>query len=154
MQEVHAQSSAKRRYLISTLEGLVFELIRRMLNTFPSVRNRMRDLKSLSWSAPLSMAENTNAANSGAITQPCLVPFVTDVCPWSCTQATIPSWNDCTMSTNRSGQPIVRSVCHNPSLLIVSTAFVRSTNTMYRSRFCSLHFSCTWRAASIGCYIT
>ena len=55
--------------------------VRRMLNTFPSDRNRMSDLKSLSWNASLSMAENTNATNSGAITQPCLVPFVTDVCP-------------------------------------------------------------------------
>ena len=41
--------------------------------------------KSLSWNASLSMAENTSVNNSGAITQPCLVPFVTengsDVCP-------------------------------------------------------------------------
>ena len=74
-----------RRSLISTLEVLVFELSRRRLNTFPSVRNRMSAPKSLSWNALLSMAENTNVNNSGAITQPCLVPFVTengsDVCP-------------------------------------------------------------------------
>ena len=31
------------------------------------------------------------------------------------------------MSTNRSGQPIFRSICHEPSMLIVSTAFVRSS---------------------------
>ena len=35
----------------------------------------MSDPKSLSWNASLSMAENTNVNNSGAITQPCLVPF-------------------------------------------------------------------------------
>ena len=79
------QSSAKSRSVISTLEVLVFELSRRRLNTFPSVRNRMSAPKSLSWNASLSMAENTNVNNSGAITQPCLVPFVTangsDVCP-------------------------------------------------------------------------
>ena len=148
-----AQSSAKRTSLISTWEVLVFELSRRRLNTFPSVRNRMSAPKSLSWNASLSMAENTSVNNSGAITQPCLVPFVTengsDVCPWSYTRATIPSWNDRMMSTNRSGQPIFRSICHKPSLLIVSKAFVRSTNTMYRTRFCSLNFSCTWRAANI-----
>ena len=41
--------------------------------------------KSLSWNVSLSMAENTSVNNSGAITHPCLVPFVTengsDVCP-------------------------------------------------------------------------
>ena len=72
------QSSAKSRSLISTLEDLVFELSRQSLNTFPSVRNRMSAPKSLSWNASLSMAENTNVNNSGAITQPCLVPFVTE----------------------------------------------------------------------------
>ena len=50
----------------------------------PSVRNRMSAPKSLSWNASLNMAENTNVTNSGAITQSCLVPFVTengsDVC--------------------------------------------------------------------------
>ena len=52
-------------------EVLVFELSRRRLNTFPSVRNRMGDPKSFSWNASLSMAENTNVNNMGAITQPC-----------------------------------------------------------------------------------
>ena len=45
----------------------------------------MGALKSLSWNVSLSMAENANVNNSGAITQPCLVPYVTengsDVCP-------------------------------------------------------------------------
>ena len=80
-----AQPSVKRRYLISTLEVLIFELSRGMLITFPSVQNRVCPRKSLSWNASLSMAENTNVNNSGAITQPCFVPFVTEngseVCP-------------------------------------------------------------------------
>ena len=73
-----AQSSAKRKSLISTFEVLVFDLSRRRLNTFPSVRDRMSAPKSLSWNASWNMAENTNLNNSGAITHPCLVRFVTE----------------------------------------------------------------------------
>ncbi len=77
--------NSKTRTSKVLIKDLLFDLSRRRLNTFPSVRNRMSDPKSLSWNASLSMVENTSVNNSGAITQPCLVPFVTDngsdVCP-------------------------------------------------------------------------
>ena len=86
----------------------------------------------------------------GASTQPCFTPFVTgkgvDYSPLSRTWACMPSWDWRTSMMNLSGHPNL-FMMERPFWLMVSNAFVRSTMVVYRSAFCSWHFSCSWRAA-------
>ena len=91
--------------------------------------------------------------SSGASTQRCLVPLAIskspDTSPSSMTCPCMPLWKDCMILINFSGQPIFLSTCQSPNLFTESKALVRSMKTMYRSRFCSLHFSCICLAAKI-----
>ena len=105
------------------------------------------------WKATSSIKEKKMQNSSGASTQPCLVPLAISKSPntslSSMTCPCMPLWKDCMILTNFSGQPIFLSTCQSPSLFTESKALVRSTKTMYRSRFCSLHFSCICLAAKI-----
>ena len=53
------------------------------------------------------------------------------------------------MVVNFSGHPYFLSRCHSPVLLTVLNAFVKSTNSIYRGRSCSMHFSCSCRRQKI-----
>ena len=50
---------------------------------------------------------------------------------------------------NFSGQPYFLSGCHSPVLSTVSNALLKSTNTMYSGRSCSMHFSYSCRRQNI-----
>jgi len=67
---------------------------------------------------------------------PCFVPQVTlnvdDAESPSSTVANMPSWNDCTIFTNLSGQPTLDKTAHKPDRFTESNAFVRSMNIQYR----------------------
>ena len=146
-----AQSSAKTRSLITVSLTLLTAWRRRGLNSFPSHLYLIGMPGEVSLKASIRIAENNRLNSVGARTQPCFTPFFTgngsEAFPSSSTRAMIPSWNCLTIFTSLSGQPNLDMIFHNPSLLTVSNAFVRSTNVMYRSWCCSMLFSCSWRAA-------
>ena len=50
---------------------------------------------------------------------------------------------------NFCGRTYFFSSCHSPALPTVSNALLKSTNTMYSIRSCSLHFSCSCRRQNI-----
>ena len=87
------------------------------------------------------------------MTQPCFVPLETenesDTAPLSEKRAITPSWNERIMFTTLGGYLTFRRIFHCTLQLIELKALVRSINTMNKSRFCSLHFSCVCRAANI-----
>ena len=89
--------------------------------------------------------------------QPCLTPFVTgngsENSPSFWTLASIPSWNCRTIAMNLAGQPNFAIIFQSPSRLTVSNALVRSTKVMYRSTFCSWHFSWSCRAVKIMSFV-
>ena len=82
----------------------------------------------------------------GASTQPCLTPFVTlndsNTSPQTLMFASIPVCRASIIVVNFSGHPYFLSSCHSPVLPTVSNALLKSTNTMYSYRSCSMHFSC------------
>ena len=91
-----------------------------------------------------SIADRKMEKSVGASTQPCLTPFVTlndpETSPLTFTVAIIPV---CSASI------IVVNCCHSPVLPTVSNALLKSTNTMYSGRSCSMHFSCSCRRQNI-----
>ena len=88
-----------------------------------------------------------------AITQPCVTLIVTgngsENSPSFWILASIPSWNCRTIAMNLAGQPNLAIIFQSPSRLTVSNALVRSTKVMWRSTFCSWHFSWSYRAVKI-----
>ena len=89
----------------------------------------------------------------GASTHPCLTPFVTlndsETSPQTLTVAIISVCSASIIVVHFSGQPYFFSSCHSPVLPTVSNALLKSTNTMYSGRSCSIHFSCSYRRQSI-----
>ena len=148
-----AQSSANRKSRAMSSCTLVLACSLRRLKTLPSVRYRKQTPTSPSRKASVSMAENIMLKRVGAKTQPCFTPLVTgnasEYSPSSCTLAFMPSWNCWTIAMNFAGQPNLAMIFHSPSRQTVSNAFVRSTKVVYSPTFCSWHFSCSWRAATI-----
>ena len=82
----------------------------------------------------------------GASTQPCLTPFVTlndsETSPPTLTFAIIPACNASIIVVNFSA-------CHSPVLPTVSNTLLKSTNSIYSGRFCSMQFSCSCRRQNI-----
>ena len=83
-----------------------------------------------------------------ARTQPCFTPLTMGKEPErSLFNLTWPRWSLCSWITMLRNfveqQPRCSMIIHNPFLLTVSDALVRSTNTTYSPFFCSLHFSWT-----------
>ena len=103
--------------------------------------------------ASTSIADRKMEKSVGASTQPCLTPLVTpnvsETSPPTLTFAIIPVCRPSIMVVNFSGHPYFLSSCHSPALPTVSNAFVKSTNTMYSGRSCSMHFSCSCRRQNI-----
>ena len=99
--------------------------------------------------ASSSIADSKMEKSVGASTQPCLTPFVTlndsETSPPTLTFAIIPVCSTSIIVVNFSGQPYFLSSCHSPVLPPVSNALLKSTNTMYSGRSCSMHFSCSCR---------
>ena len=89
----------------------------------------------------------------GASTYPCLTPFVTlndsETSPQTLTFAIIPVCSASIIVVNFSGHPYFLSSCHSPVLPTVSNALLKSTNTIYSGRSCSMHFSCSCRRQNI-----
>ena len=86
----------------------------------------------------------------GVSTQPCLTPFVilndSETSSLTLTFAIIPVYRASIIVVNFSGHPYFLSSCHSLFLPTVSNALLKSTNTMYSGRSCSMHFSCScWR---------
>ena len=100
-----------------------------------------------------SIADRKMEKSVGASTQPCLTPFVTlndsETSPPTLTVAIIPVCSASIIVVNFSGQPYFFSSCHSPVLPTVSNALLKSTNTMYSGRSCSMHFSCSCRRQNI-----
>ena len=94
---------------------------------------------------------NTQAINklntTGAIKHPCLTPALTSKgslrSPWLTILAIAPSRKSLIIVRNLGGQPKRCRASQRRDQFTVSNAFVRSTNTMYKARFCSKHFSCS-----------
>ena len=90
-----AQSSAKRRSLITVSLTLVTACRRRGLNSFVLHLYLMGMPGEVSLKASVSMAENIRLNSVGARTQPCFIPLVTgnefEALPSSSTRAIIPS---------------------------------------------------------------
>ena len=59
----------------------------------------------------------------------------------------------CTILLYSSGTPFFHKHHQTKSLGILSNAFSRSTKTMCKSLFFSLHFSCSCRNAKTGCVV-
>src|SRR3989442_11507387 len=76
--------------------------------------------------------------------QPCRTPFeignASERTPSTLTLPSIPLCSDCRIRVNLSVQPNLLNTVQRPSLFTVSKAFERSTKTVYRSLFCSVHF--------------
>jgi len=129
-----AQSSAKRKSLITVSFTLVMDCRRLGLNTRPSVQYLRGIPSSESLKASVSIAANTMLKSVGASTQPCFTPLViekvSDMSPSSRTEAIIPSCNCRTTVMNVFEHPNFFIIFHRPSLLTVSKAFVRSTNVV------------------------
>ena len=101
----------------------------------------------MSLKASSSIADRNIEKSVGASTHPCLTPFVianvSETSPPFLTFTIIPVCRLSIMVVNFSGHPYFLSSCHSPVLPTVSNVFVKSTNTIYRGRSCSMHFS--WR---------
>ncbi|KAK2165255.1 hypothetical protein NP493_1376g01049 [Ridgeia piscesae] len=69
--------------------------------------------------------------------------------PPTLTFAIIPVCRASIIIVNFSGHPYFVSSCHNPVLPTVSNALLKSTNTMYSGRSCSMHFSCSYQRQNI-----
>ena len=89
----------------------------------------------------------------GASTQHCLTQFVTlndsETSPQTLTFAIIPVCRASIIVVNFSGHPYFISSCHSPVLPTVSNALLKSTNTMYSGRSCSMHFSGNYQRQNI-----
>ena len=89
----------------------------------------------------------------GASTQPCVTPFVTlndsETSLPTLTFAIIPVCSASIIVVNFSRQPYFLRSCHSSVLPTVSNALLKSTNTMYSDRSCSMHFSCSCRRQNI-----
>ena len=100
-----------------------------------------------------SIADRKMEKSVGASTQPCLTPFVTlndsETSPPTLTVAIIPVCSASIIVVNFSGQPYFFSSCHSPVLPTVSNALLKSANTMYSGRSCSMHFSCSCQRQNI-----
>ena len=80
-----------------------------------------------------------------ANTQPCLTPVVTmnnsETSPPTLTIAIILVCRASNIGVNFSGHTYFLSSCHSPVIPTVSNTLLKSTNTMYSGRSCSMHFS-------------
>ena len=107
----------------------------------------------MSRKASSSIADRKMEKSAGASTQPCLTSFVTlndsETSPPTLTFAIIPVCSASIIVVNFSGQPYFLSSCHSPVLPTVSNALLKSTNTIYSGRSCSMHFSCSCRRQNI-----
>ena len=101
-------------------------------------------------SAQSRTLERKREKRVGARTQPCFTPFCTtkglDSSPFRLTGAFMFLCREAMRSTSRSGQLIFCSIFQSISLC--TNAFVKSTSTMYRGLFCSMHFSWIWERKS------
>ena len=101
---------------------LVCDWSLRRLNRLQSVR-KVRGIPTVqSWNATYSSIAKNIENRRGAKTHPCFVPQVTvnvdDAEPLSSTEANMPSWNDCTIFTNLSGQPLHTESHCGPGLVV------------------------------------
>ena len=107
----------------------------------------------MSLKASSSIADRNIEKSVGASTHPCLTPFVianiSETSPPFLTFTIIPVCRLSIIVVNFSGHPYFLSSCHSPVLPTVSNAFVKSTNTIYRGRSCSMHFSWSCRRQKI-----
>ena len=107
----------------------------------------------MSLEASSSIADRNIEKSVGASTHPCLTPFVianvSETSPPFLTFTIIPVCRLSIMVVNFLGHPYFLSSCHSPVLPTVSNAFVKSTNTIYRGRSCSMHFSWSCRSQKI-----
>ena len=107
----------------------------------------------MSLKASSSIADRNIEKSVGAGTHPCLTPFVienvSETSPLFLTFTIIPVCRLYIMVVNFSGYLYFLSSCHRPVLPTVSNAFVKSTNTIYRGRSCSMHFSWSCRRQKI-----
>ena len=78
-----------------------------------------------------------------------LFDFHSETSPPALTFAIIPVCRASTIFVNFSGYPYFLSSCHGPVLSTVSNTLLKSTNTMYSGRSCSLHLSCSCRRQNI-----
>ena len=99
--------------------------------------------------ASSSIADRKMENSVGASIQPCLTPFVTlndsETPPPTLTFAITPVCSVSIIVVKFSGHPYFLSSCYSPVLPTVSNALLKSTNTMYSSRSCSMHFFCICR---------
>ena len=107
----------------------------------------------MSLKASSSIADKNMEKSVGARTHPCLTPFVienvSETSPPFLTFTIIPVCRLSIRVVNFSGHPYFLSSCNSPVLPTVSNAFVKSTNTIYRGRSCSMHFSWSCRRQKI-----
>ena len=107
----------------------------------------------MSLKASSSLADRNIEKIVGASTHPCLTPFVianvSETSPPFLTFTIIPVCRLSIMFVNFSGHPYFLSSCHSPVPPTVSNAFVKSSNTIYRDRSCSMHFSWSCRRQKI-----
>ena len=107
----------------------------------------------MSLKASSSIANSNIEKSVGASTHPCLTPLVianvSETSPPFLTFTIIPVCRLSIMVVNISGHPYILSSCHSPVPPTVSNAFVKSTNTIYRGRSCSMHFSWSCRRQKI-----
>ena len=107
----------------------------------------------MSLKASSSIADRNIEKSVGASTHPCLTPFViangSETSPPFLTFTIIPVCRLSVMVVNFSGHPCFLSSCHSPVLPTVSNAFVKSINTIYRGRSCSMHVSWSCRRQKI-----
>ncbi|KAK2153420.1 hypothetical protein NP493_2314g00003 [Ridgeia piscesae] len=74
---------------------------------------------------------------------------VGETSPPTVTFAIIPVYTASIIVVNFSGHPYFHSSLHSPVLPTVSNALLKSTNTIYSGRSCSLHLSCSGRRQNI-----
>ena len=142
-----AQSSAYCKSRMYVPFTFALALIRRMLNSSPSVRYMIHT--PLAWSTAASdIKAAINIKNSvGAIKQPCFTPVVMlddpDCSPSYSTHHCMPSCSCRVILTHLGGHPSRARHAHTASLFTESNALVKSINAKQISCPCSLHFSCT-----------
>ena len=107
----------------------------------------------MSLKASSSIADRNIEKGVGVSTHPCLTPFiianVSETSPLFLPFTIIPVCRLSSMVVNFSGHSYLSSSSHSPVLPTVSNAFVKSTNTIYRGRSCSMHFSWSCRRQKI-----
>ena len=106
-----------------------------------------KSTKTHEWFTEKYRENRTGAGMSPYLTQ-LSIKRDTECEPLKLTRAFIKQWN-CTNQLNSGGKPNLPWMVDRAVLLTVPKTLVKSTNTWWKTKRCSLHFSWSWRAEKI-----